>query len=114
MNITQELDALITGLGLPVETGVFSGKAPDEYVIVTPLGDTFALHCDNRPEYETQEARLSLYSKRNYQATKRRLTKALLDTGFTITDRHYIGREDDTGYFHYSVDALILKNWESD
>jgi len=112
MNITQELDTLITGLGLPVETGVFSGKAPDEYVIVTPLGDTFALHCDNRPEWETQEARLSLYSKKNYQTTKRRLTKALLDAGFTITDRRYLGREDDTGYFHWAADAAKTYRWE--
>ena len=112
MNITQELDTLITGLGLPVETGVFSGKAPEQYVIVTPLGDTFALHCDNRPEYETQEARLSLYSKGNYQATKRRLTKALLQAGFTITDRRYIGREDDTGYFHASQDVAKIYKWE--
>ena len=112
MNITSELDALIMGLGLPVETGVFSGRAPDEYVIVTPLGDSFALHCDNRPEYETQEARLSLYSKKNYQAAKRRLTKALLDAGFTITDRRYLGREDDTGYHHYFADVLQLYGLE--
>jgi len=113
MNITQELDALITGLGLPVETGVFSGKAPDEYVVVTPLGDTFALHCDDRPEYETQEARLSLYSKKNYQAAKRRLVKALLNAGFTITLRQFIGREDDTGYFSYATDvAKIYKALE--
>ena len=112
MNITQELDTLITGLGLPVETGVFSGKAPEQYVIVTPLGDTFALHCDNQPEYETQEARLSLYSKGNYQAAKRRLVKALLLAGFTVTDRRYIGREDDTGYFHATIDAQKLYRWE--
>ena len=112
MNITQELDALITGLGLPVETGVFSGKAPEQYVIVTPLGDAFALHCDNRPEYETQEARLSLYTKGNYQAAKRRLTKALLQAGFTITDRRYVGREDETGYFHATIDTQRLYSWE--
>ena len=112
MTITQELDTLITSLGLPVETGVFSGKAPEQYVIVTPLGDTFALHCDNRPEYETQEARLSLYCRGNYQAAKRRLVKALLLAGFTVTDRRYIGREDDTGYFHYSVDSQKLYKWE--
>ena len=29
--ILSELTALVTGLGLPVETGVFSGKAPEEY-----------------------------------------------------------------------------------
>ena len=112
MNITQELDTLISGLGLPVETGVFSGKAPEQYVIVTPLGDTFALHCDNQPEYETQEARLSLYSKGNYQAAKRRLVKALLLAGFTVTDRRYIGREDDTGFFHATIDAQKLYRWE--
>ena len=112
MNITQELDALITALGLPVETGKFSGKAPEEYVIVTPLGDTFALYADNRPEYETQEARLSLYSKKNYQAAKRRLVKALLLAGFTITDRRYLGREDETQYFHASIDAQKLYEWD--
>jgi len=112
MNITQELDTLISGLGLPVETGVFSGKAPEEYVIVTPLGDAFALYADNRPEYETQEARLSLYSKKNYQAAKRRLVKALLDAGFTITDRRYLGREDDTQYFHWAADVARLYRME--
>jgi len=112
MNITSQLDALITGLGLPVETCKFSGKAPDEYVVVTPLADTFALHCDNRPEYETQEARLSLYCKKNYQATKRRLAKALLDAGFTITLRQHLGREDDTGYFHHVTDVAITIKWE--
>ena len=112
MNITQELDALITSLGLPVETGVFSGKAPEEYVIVTSLGDTFALYANDRPEYETQEARLSLYSKKNYQAAKRRLVKALLHARFTVTLRQYLGREDDTGYFHYTIDAQKLYSLE--
>jgi len=112
MNVTAELDALVTGLGLPVETGKFSGKAPEEYVIVTPLGDAFALYADNRPEYETQEARLSLYTKGNYQAAKRRLVKALLLARFTVTLRQYIGREDDTGYFHYTIDAQKLYSLE--
>jgi len=112
MSITTDLDTLIAGLGLPVETGVFSGKAPNEYVIVTPLGETFALHANNRPEYETQEARLSFYSKGNYLAAKRRLVKALLQAGFTITDRRYLGLEDDTGYHHYFADAQKLFQWE--
>ena len=114
MNITAELDALITGLGLPVETGKFSSKPPEEYVVVTPLGETFALHCDNRPEYETQEARLSLYSKKNYVARKKQIVKALLRAGFTITLRQYMGREDDVGYFHYTIDAQKLYRWEID
>ena len=112
MSILAELDALVTGLGLPVETGVFSGKAPEEYVVLTPLAEEFALHCDNRPEWETQEVRLSLYSRGNYLARKRQLTKALLQAGFTITDRRYIGREDDTKYYHATIDAQKLIRWE--
>jgi len=112
MSIISELNTLIQSLGLPVETGVFSGKAPDEYVVITPLGDTFALCADNRPEYETQEARLSLYSKGNYQAAKRQLTKALIAAGFAITDRRYLGREDDTKYFHWAADVARLYRME--
>ena len=104
MNITAELDALISSLGLPVETGVFSGKAPEEYVVVTPLADTFPLHCDNQPEYETQEVRLSLFCRGNYLARKRQIVNALIQAGFTITGRYYAGREDDTGYNNYAID----------
>jgi len=110
--ITQELDTLITGLDLPVETGKFSGKAPAEYVVITPLGDSFALHSDNRPAYETQEVRLSLFCQKNYLARKRQLERALLLAGFTITLRRYNGREDDTRYFHATVDLQKLYEWE--
>ena len=103
--ILSELTALVTGLGLPVETGVFSGKAPEEYVVLTPMLEDFALHCDNRPEYETQEVRLSLFCRGNYLARKRQITRALLQAGFTITGRRYIGREDDTKYFHQTIDC---------
>ncbi len=112
MNILQELTELITGLGLAVETGVFSGEAPTEYTVITPLTDSFDLFGDNRPEYETQEARLSLYSKGNYITLKNNVLRALLAAGFTVTDHQYIGHEDDTGYHHYAVDAAKLYAWE--
>ena len=108
MSILEELAALFTGLGVPVETGVFSDVAPDEYVVITPLGDTFELYGDNRPEFETQEARLSLFSKGNYLQLKNSTVVALLDNEFTITSRLYIGHEDDTGYHHYAIDASKL------
>ena len=59
MSLLSEIKAAVTGCGLPVETGVFSGEPPEEYVVVTPLADTYELHADNLPGYETQEARLS-------------------------------------------------------
>jgi hypothetical protein len=105
MNILEELNRLLTGLGIAVETGVFSGKAPDEYIVITPLADDLGLYADNLPQSETQGARLSLYSKRNYLRRKRQIVRALLDREFTVTGQLYVGREDDTGYFHYSVDT---------
>jgi len=104
MNILEELNAALAGIA-PIETGVFSDVAPDEYIVISPLADTFALHADDRPGFETQEARLSLYSRGNYLALKNNTVEVLLDNDFTITARQYIGHEDDTGYHHYAVDA---------
>ena len=108
MNILEDTTALITSLNIPVETGVFSDIAPDEYAVITPLTDDFPLFGDNQPEYETQEVRLSLYSKGNYLSMKNKVVNALLNKGFTITGRQYIAHEDDTGYHHYAVDTAKL------
>ena len=112
MSLLSELKTLIETVGLPVETGVFSDEPPDEYVVVTPLADTYELHADNLPEYETQEARLSLFSRGSYLKRKRQLSKALLAADFTITDRRYIGHEDDPGYHHYAID--VAKTYETE
>ena len=112
MSLLSEIKAVVNGCGLPVETGVFSDEPPGEYVVVTPLADTYELHADNLPEYEIQEARLSLFSRGNYLKWKRQLSKALLAADFTITDRRYIGHEDDTGYHHYAID--VAKTYETE
>jgi hypothetical protein len=110
MSFLAELNSLLNGLQISVETGVFSGKAPDEYIVITPMADTFELHADNRPQFETQEARLSLFSKGNYLQRKRQITLALLAADFTIIARQYIGHEDDTGYHHWVAD--VAKEYE--
>ena len=110
MSFLEEINILLAGLGVNVETGVFSGKAPDEYIVVTPMADVFGLHADNKPQFETQEARLSLFSKGNYIKRKNEIVKAFLAEDFTITSRLFVGHEDDTGYFHYAID--IAKNYE--
>ena len=112
MSLLSEIKVAITSCGLPVETGVFSDEPPDEYVVVTPLADTYELHADNLPEYEIQEARLSLFSRGNYLKRKKQLSKALLAADFSITDRRYIGHEDDTGYHHYAIDVAKLYRLE--
>ena len=104
MSILSELNTLISPL-LSVETGVFSGVPPNEYVVLTPLSDTFAVYGDNRPLADIHEVRVSLFSKNNYLQRKNQLVRMLLQADFVITDRRYIGHEDDTGYHHYAIDV---------
>jgi hypothetical protein len=105
MSVLTELNSLLTELKLPVETGIFSGIPPDEYAVITPLGDLFAVHADNRPHFEVQEARISLFSKGNYLTRSRQIVTVLLGADFTITERKYAGHENDTGYHNYAIDA---------
>jgi len=108
MNILEETTALIAALGIPAETGVFTDTAPETYIVVTPLADTYQLFSDDRPGWETQEARLSLYSRGNYLTIKKEVLTSLFAAGFTVTQRLYIGHEDDTGYHHYAIDIAKL------
>ena len=109
MSILSELNILISPV-LPIETGVFSGTPPDEYCVLTPLSDNFALFGDDKPLIEIEEVRLSLFSKGNYIRRKNQLVWLLLQADFTITGRRYVEHESDTGYHHYAID--IAKDYE--
>lgn len=110
-NALRELKSLLAPV-LPVETGVFSGVAPETYAVLTPLIDLDELFGDNRPEYEVQEVRISIYTQSNYLALKNRIVKLLYDADFTVTEKRYIEHEDDTGYYHYAID--VAKQYETE
>ena len=112
MSVLSDIQLAITPLGIPIETGVFKDEAPERYIVVVPIADTFDLHADNAPQMDIQSARLSLFSKNNYIQRKQQLSKALLAADFVITDRRYIGHEDDTGYHHYAIDVAKYYEWE--
>ena len=112
MSLLSELNAIAEGCGIPVETGVFSDTAPDTYLVLTPLSDSFDLHADNCPGIDTQEVRLSLFTKGSYTKQKNRLVRTLFGADFYITDRRYIGFETDTGYHHYAIDVAKSYVWE--
>lgn len=105
MSILSDLNNTLESLGIPIETGVFTETAPEKYIVIVPLSDTFDVHADNRPEIDVQEARISIFCKGSYTKEKNSIVKLLLKSDFTITDRRYIGYEPDTGYFHYNVDV---------
>lgn len=112
MSLLSEVKAIIETCKISVETGVFSDVPPDTYAVLTPLSDSFDIHADNKPGVDVQEVRLSLFSKDNYLKTKNRLVKAMLNADITITNRRYIGHEDDTGYHHYAIDVAKSYIWE--
>ena len=105
MSLLSELSAIAKKLKIPAQTAVYSGKAPEEYLVFTPLYDSFELHSDNKPEIDVQEVRISLFSKGNYNQAKSKIIRALISTDITITARKYVGHEDDTGYNHYAIDV---------
>ncbi len=101
----SDSEAVDITLGIPIETGIFSGKAPEEYLVITPMNDLFDLYADNLPQAETQEARVSLFTKYNYMARKNEIVNLLLGADFTISDRRYLGFEEDTGFHHFAIDV---------
>ena len=105
MSVLADIQSALSGLGILIETGVFTEKAPAKYIVVVPLGDSFDLHADNAPGCDVQEARISLYAQGSYTKDKNAIVKAVLAADMTITDRRYIGYETETGYHHYAVDV---------
>lgn len=110
MSILADIQSTLSLLDIPIETGIFSDVAPDKYMVVTPLSDSFELYADNAPGLDVQEARISLYAKGSYTTEKNAIVRALLDSELSITDRRYVGYETDTGYHHYAVD--VAKHYE--
>ena len=105
MNILEEIKTILAPLGVPLETGIFTNPAPPQYVVIVPLIETFEMDADDMPLAETQEARLSIFSKNNYITLKNRIVRAVLAAGLTVTARQFIEYETDTGYYHYNVDV---------
>lgn len=105
MGLLADLTVIAKDVGLPVETGVFSGVAPTAYLVLTPLSDSYDVHADNTPGIDVQEVRVSLFTTGSYTTYKSKLIRAFLAADLTITNRRYIGHDDDTGYHNYAIDV---------
>lgn len=105
MSILAQINDILEELDVPSETGVFSGQPTVTYCVLTPLTDSFDCFADNRPTFNICEARISVFTKNNYLTTVSGIVSSLIDNGFVITLRSYIGRENDTGYHHYAIDV---------
>ena len=105
MSLLSDLTTLVETLDIPVETGVFSDTAPDRYLVLVPLSDTFDIHADNSPGIDVQEVRISLYTKGSYTKEKNALMEAkklgipvvaIVDTNCDPDDVDYVipGNDD--------------------
>ena len=45
---------------------------------------------------------------------KNRLVRLLVQSGYTITDRQYLGFEPESGYHHYTVDVAQYYEYETE
>ena len=59
----------------------------------------------NIAEALAEEFLVSRSTVYNYLSLKNRIAAVLFAMDFTITEHRYIGREDDSGYFHYVIDV---------
>lgn len=110
MNILEDTNDVLKTLGIPIETGVFKSEAPDTYIVLVPLTDTFPLNADDMPQTDLQELRITLFSKGNYINLKNKITAKLLSAEFCITGRRYNGFDAGVGYHQYTID--VAKNYE--
>lgn len=110
MNILSEVKELLSTLDVPVETGVYTSEAPEKYIVLVPLSDSYPISADDRPQSDAQELRISIYSKGNYLQTKNQITSKLISNYFYVTDRKYNGYDTDTGYYQYTID--VAKTYE--
>lgn len=112
MSILEDIQMALAELDIPVVTGAYKDKAPDAYIVVVPLADSWGYHADDLPRVDVQEARLALFSRASYTVMKNSVISALLAAGFSVTLRQYIGYEPDTGYFHYNIDTQKVYEME--
>lgn len=103
--LLSALIEILGGLGVPCETGAYKDPPPETYIVLVPIIDDYPVMGDDVPLDEVQEVRISIFAKRNYRRLKRDVEKACINARLCIADRRYIGREDDTGYFHYAIDV---------
>ncbi len=116
MSLLNELKTLLTAepLGLPFETGHWDSRPPDVYLVAVPLTDELDLYGDNKPELDVQEVQLSLYIRGSYTEKVRQLVRAILEAGYTITARRFVGYDQDTRYHHYAIDVAQYYEFEEE
>ena len=105
MSMLSDIKEILLPINIYMETGVFTDKSLDRYIVFAPIEQFYDVFADNKPLIDVHEVRISIYTKGNYSKLKNDIVNAFLKAEYTITNRQYIGYETDTGYHHYDSDV---------
>lgn len=106
MSLLSEIKSAVAAAGFTVEAGRFSASPPSLYAVLIPLPTRTTLSCDDAPTREQENARIAIYTRDDQiTAHASSVVAALRAAGINITDRSYVGVDDDTGMYQYDVDA---------
>lgn len=105
MSIYEMIIKSLKPLDIHVSQNQNRGKAKETYVTMIPLYDTYKVFSDNKPRIEVTGVQLAVFTKGNYLKTVKKISKALIEDDFTITNKKYIEFEEDTKLHHYVIDV---------
>ena len=77
MNALSEIGEILTAAKIAWQTGAYTDSAPDSYVALVPLSDTFDIIADNRPQFDVQAEQKKILHRKNKTA-KMRLFQSLI------------------------------------
>jgi len=108
MNVNPVLESALESLGIPVEFGTYSGTA-ETYITYYILSDSGALYADDEAQYDIASCTIDIYSKTNYKSLLRTVKSLLRLADFNVSQgpEQY---EDDTGFYHATIEAEIVGN----
>jgi len=104
----SHLHQTLTALGVPVERLRFTGEADTYITWQTISGNEMAFADDDSEEYE-HYYRIDLFSRRNYVEKLIELRNALKAAGFYGTSVNTEQIENDTKYYHASLNTYYLE-----
>lgn len=102
--IISDIYTALQTLEIPAQIGDYqtTSDLPDVYVVIIPLFNQFQT-ADDVPDFDVQQASIEVYSKGMWRSTVKQICDACISKGLLVHQRRYIGRNEETGYFQYSV-----------
>lgn len=102
--IVNDIYTALTNLKIPAQIGDYQTTAelPDVYVVIIPLYNEFT-SADDVPDFDIQQASIEIYSKGMWRTSVKQICDECIAMGLVVHERRYIGRNEETGYFQYSV-----------